>query len=48
MIITNEYGEKELYCDDCMQEITDDSEIYEVEGKIICIFCLRSRFRKED
>lgn len=45
MIKTNEYGEKELFCDECGTEVTDDEEIYKVEDETLCIFCLRAKFK---
>ena len=48
MIKINEYGEEELYCDECGNEITDDVEIYKVDEEILCIFCLRQKFKVKD
>ena len=45
MIVINKYREEELYCDECGQEITDDEEIYKVDDDILCIFCLRNKFK---
>ena len=46
MIVINNYGEEELYCDECGGEITDDEEIYDVEDQVLCIFCLRKKFKR--
>lgn len=46
MIVINKYGEKELYCDECGGEITDDEEIYDVDEQVLCIFCLRKKFKR--
>lgn len=48
MVIKNQYGEEELYCDECSVEITDDEEIYKVEDQILCIFCLRDKFKVKE
>lgn len=45
MIKVNKYGEEELYCDECGGEVTDDEEIYKVDDQILCIFCLRHKFK---
>ena len=48
MIVINKYGEEELYCDECGQEVTDDEEIYKVEDETLCIFCLRNKFKVKE
>lgn len=45
MIVINKWGEEEIYCDECGTEITDDEEIYKVDDDILCIFCLRKKFK---
>lgn len=45
MTVINEYGEEEVYCDECGDEVTDDEEIYRVEDQILCIFCLKRKFK---
>jgi formylmethanofuran dehydrogenase subunit E len=48
MIITNRWGEEEVYCDECGMEVTDDEEIYKVDDQVLCIFCLREKFKVKD
>ena len=47
MIVINKWGEEEIYCDECGMEITDDEEIYKADDEILCIFCLRKKFKVE-
>lgn len=37
-----------FYCDVCNQEIDSSEGVYEVEGKDLCLECLKARFEKED
>lgn len=48
MIIKNEYGDAELYCDECGLSLEDDDEVYEVDDRILCLYCLKLEFRKKD
>ena len=48
MIVINKWGEEEVYCDECGMEITDDEDIYKVDDELLCIFCLRKKFKVED
>ena len=34
------------YCDECGEEIEDD--IYDVEGKELCEYCLKDMFRRDE
>lgn len=48
MIVINKYGEEELYCDECGGSLEDDDEIYKVDEEILCIFCLRKKFKVKE
>lgn len=45
MIYINRYGEEELFCDECGISLEDDDEIYKVDEQILCIDCLRCKFK---
>lgn len=36
-----------FYCDVCNQEIDSSDGVYEVEGKDLCLECLKNKFEKE-
>ena len=39
-------GVKVYYCDECGDEL--DEEIYQAEGKDLCGYCLKEKYRKKD
>lgn len=45
MIVINKYGEEELYCDECCCSLEDDDEIFKVDEQILCIHCLKAKFK---
>ena len=45
MLIKNEYGEEELFCDECGISLEDDDEVFKVDDQILCIHCLKSKFK---
>lgn len=47
MIVKNRYGEEELYCDECGISLEDDDEVYDVDEQVLCIFCLRMKFKRK-
>lgn len=48
MIIINKYGEKEVYCDECGEEIGEEcGDIYVVDDQWLCASCVLKKFRKK-
>jgi hypothetical protein len=47
MIFKNKYGDLELFCDECGGCLEDDEEVYDVEEQVLCIFCLRRKFKRK-
>ena len=47
MIVKHEDGEYELFCDECGLSLEDDDEVYDVDEQVLCIFCLRMKFKRK-
>lgn len=45
MIIINNYGEEEVYCDECGTEILECEDIFKVDEDILCIHCIKHKFK---
>lgn len=45
MIIINNYGEEEVYCDECGGEIPEVEDVFKVDDRILCLHCLKIEFK---
>ena len=45
MLVKNKYGDYELFCDECGISLEDDDEVFKVEDQILCIHCLKTKFK---